>query len=317
MKFFNFGRKGRVQPLVAKISRGLGGLLDGEMVSFFSAKEETGMSLGENINRLRTGKNMSQGDLAEALEVSRQSISKWETDGAVPELDKLVRLSELFGVSLDELVMGKKPPEEARPEQTAPVKVIVERRGMEGRKAAAILLLGMAFLALLVCTAGRVFWLGVLLGTPFFVCGLICLLVERYPGLWCAWALYLMVDGFLRYGTGLNWSAVRFTFLWEESWNYTRLAIAWCQLLCALALLAGTVVRLGKEPMEWTRRSRGHFIGGAALFALLCLPFGTWIFQVGGLSVSGLVTFLGWLQDGLRLGLLAGLGTMLVRGRKR
>ena len=48
-------------------------------------------------------KNMSQSDLAEALEVPRQSISKWETDSSVPELDKLVRLSECFGVTLDEL----------------------------------------------------------------------------------------------------------------------------------------------------------------------------------------------------------------------
>ena len=37
------------------------------------------MNLGETIYRLRTERNMSQGDLAEALEVSRQSISKWET----------------------------------------------------------------------------------------------------------------------------------------------------------------------------------------------------------------------------------------------
>ena len=88
------------------------------------------MSLGENINRLRTGKNMSQGDLAEELEVSRQSISKWETDGAVPELDKLVRLSELFGVSLDELVMGEvgNRGESLRPESQTES---VERRGME------------------------------------------------------------------------------------------------------------------------------------------------------------------------------------------
>lgn len=38
------------------------------------------MTLGENIVRLRTNKNWSQSDLAEALEVSRQSVSKWETD---------------------------------------------------------------------------------------------------------------------------------------------------------------------------------------------------------------------------------------------
>ena len=45
-------------------------------------------------------------DLADALEVSRQSVSKWETDASIPELDKLLRLAELFGVTLDELVKG-------------------------------------------------------------------------------------------------------------------------------------------------------------------------------------------------------------------
>ena len=64
------------------------------------------MSLGQNIYRLRNEKGMSQSELAEALNVSRQSISKWETDGSVPELDKLLSLSSLFGVSLDELVKG-------------------------------------------------------------------------------------------------------------------------------------------------------------------------------------------------------------------
>ena len=62
------------------------------------------MTLGQNIARLRTQKNLSQGDLADALEVSRQSVSKWETDASIPELDKLLRLAELFGVTLDELV---------------------------------------------------------------------------------------------------------------------------------------------------------------------------------------------------------------------
>ena len=66
------------------------------------------MSLGENIYRLRQEKNLSQQELAEALAVSRQSISKWETDGATPELDKLMKLAQLFEVSLDELVYGQK-----------------------------------------------------------------------------------------------------------------------------------------------------------------------------------------------------------------
>lgn len=64
------------------------------------------MTLGERICQFRTAKNLSQGDLAEALDVSRQSVSKWETGTSVPELDKLVKMSDLFGVSLDELVRG-------------------------------------------------------------------------------------------------------------------------------------------------------------------------------------------------------------------
>ena len=72
------------------------------------------MTLGENIVRLRTQKNWSQGDLADALEISRQSVSKWETDASIPELDKLLKLSELFGVTLDELVRGEDVPKTDR-----------------------------------------------------------------------------------------------------------------------------------------------------------------------------------------------------------
>ena len=74
------------------------------------------MKLGNNIYLLRTRKGLSQGDLAEALDVSRQSVSKWETGGATPDLDKLLALCDLFGVTLDELVRG-----EVAEEPTAPV----------------------------------------------------------------------------------------------------------------------------------------------------------------------------------------------------
>lgn len=73
------------------------------------------MNLGENIYRLRVEKNMSQGDLADALHVSRQSVSKWENNSATPELDKLLKMSRLFGVTLDELVGAEKLPEVSSP----------------------------------------------------------------------------------------------------------------------------------------------------------------------------------------------------------
>ena len=66
------------------------------------------MNLSENIYTLRTAHNMSQTDLAQALEVSRQSVSKWENNSAVPDLDRLIKMSELFDVTLDELVFGQK-----------------------------------------------------------------------------------------------------------------------------------------------------------------------------------------------------------------
>ena len=104
------------------------------------------MSLGTNISRLRAEKRLSQGDLAEVLEVSRQSVSKWETDSSVPDLDKLIKLSQLFRVTLDELVTGAEPQLKV---ETPPVMV---SPSMPGRKIAGIILFCMAFLAFLIPT---------------------------------------------------------------------------------------------------------------------------------------------------------------------
>jgi len=68
------------------------------------------MNFGENIYKLRTQKNWSQTDLANELEVSRQSVSKWENNTAVPDLDRLIRMSTLFEVSIDDIVFGNTQP---------------------------------------------------------------------------------------------------------------------------------------------------------------------------------------------------------------
>ena len=60
--------------------------------------------LSETIYSLRRKSGLSQEQLAEKLGVSRQAISKWEGGLATPELEKLIALSECFGVTLDELV---------------------------------------------------------------------------------------------------------------------------------------------------------------------------------------------------------------------
>lgn len=66
------------------------------------------MTIGQRIAVQRKLKNMSQEALAAQLEVSRQAISKWESDGAVPEVDKLIALGKVFGVSVGWL-LGTEP----------------------------------------------------------------------------------------------------------------------------------------------------------------------------------------------------------------
>ena len=68
------------------------------------------MNLAEKIAELRKQNNWSQEELAERLDVSRQSVSKWEGGVSTPELEKLVRLSEIFGVSVDSLLKDDTEP---------------------------------------------------------------------------------------------------------------------------------------------------------------------------------------------------------------
>ena len=63
--------------------------------------------LHEKLAELRAENNMSQFEVAEALNVSRQAISRWETGRAKPSTEKLIALSRLYGVPLDELVGGE------------------------------------------------------------------------------------------------------------------------------------------------------------------------------------------------------------------
>ncbi len=67
-------------------------------------KEDTGMSLGNNIQYLRKINNITQEELAEKLSVSRQTISKWEINQAYPEIPKLVEIGNLFRCNIDELL---------------------------------------------------------------------------------------------------------------------------------------------------------------------------------------------------------------------
>ena len=65
------------------------------------------MNLDQRLIELRKAKHLSQEEVAEKLNVTRQTISKWETNQSSPEFDKILPLCELFEISTDELITGK------------------------------------------------------------------------------------------------------------------------------------------------------------------------------------------------------------------
>lgn len=73
------------------------------------------MSIGERITTLRKEQNISQGQLAQALEVSRQAVSKWENDQSSPDTLKLIRLAEVLDTEVEYLATGRKPVYESPP----------------------------------------------------------------------------------------------------------------------------------------------------------------------------------------------------------
>ena len=73
------------------------------------------MSIGERITELRIQKNLSQGELASALSVSRQAISKWENDQSSPDTIHLIQLADLLDTEVAYLTTGVKPVYEEAP----------------------------------------------------------------------------------------------------------------------------------------------------------------------------------------------------------
>lgn len=162
------------------------------------------MNLGENIYRLRTERNLSQGELADALEVSRQSVSKWENNSAVPELEKLIKMAHIFGISIDALITGEKKEEShaapTPPRQNEPQSAVPARQGLSAAQILGIILLAFGGLCLIVFTVVGIFvgmWaLGLCIGFPFLACGAICLLCKHNIGLKCAWAVFILLSLF-------------------------------------------------------------------------------------------------------------------------
>lgn len=139
------------------------------------------MTLGERIAYYRGKLGLSQGELAEQLGVSRQAVSKWETDAGLPDLERLIALSRLYHITLDELVKGEAPEETVEAPEEVPVDTVTTKpTAPNGQKAIGYILLGVGLL----CAAlALVLNLALLIPAAYFlICSVLCLTLRRYAG---------------------------------------------------------------------------------------------------------------------------------------
>ena len=167
------------------------------------------MKLHEKIYTLRTEKKLSQGDLAELLDVSRQSVSKWETGASVPDLDKLIKMSDLFGVTLDALVreeMAKMPQNEENSDENDQKSEEKEKKTENGMLAKTVFSARVIIGIILLCAAFIVFlafafdersFEGLGWACAVLIVCAICFTVRKSTLYWCAWAVALDLLGLL------------------------------------------------------------------------------------------------------------------------
>lgn len=244
------------------------------------------MKLHEQIYKFRCEKKMSQIEFAEALGVSRQSVSKWETGVAVPEISKLILMSELFGVTLDELVKGseeaisdeeaheevreEEPPREESaevPPLPPPTQVIYQRR--EGRVIAGYFFIFFAGLSILLLTILNAFAAGLVIAIPLFLCALICLTCRRRAGLWCAWLIYWVVTLYLLYATGVSsgsWIGYLIFDVLKYGEMTTQFIMSLVMLGVEIAMIAATIFSFRKVKYELSYKSLGLLGGGCIAY---------------------------------------------------
>lgn len=86
------------------------------------------MEFSSKLYELRKTKGLSQEELANKLNVSRQTVSKWELGDSTPDMEKLTAISDLFEISLDELVLGKVPTSRDTSSKTGDILNVLEEK---------------------------------------------------------------------------------------------------------------------------------------------------------------------------------------------
>lgn len=273
------------------------------------------MTLGQRIQTLRAQKDLSQSEVADALGVSRQSVSKWETDASVPELEKLLALSDLFGITLDELARGTSASEAASPAEAPQSTGTPDTAHPErffGRKLAGTLFFCFGALVLLLCALQGDALSGLILAAPLVLLGVICFCVRKHTVLWCVWAAYGCASLYLSIATGVTWRLTRLR-VFTPDMNYTRLAVSWLELFIVLALMLVTAFRFSSRPLAPNPSDRRKIVSALACCAALAVCFAPIPTPTFFTSRSTLLFLWYFFLDALRCALLTALVCFLLR----
>lgn len=199
-------------------------------------------NFGERIYDLRNRNNMSQGALADKLDVSRQTISKWENNMCLPEAEKLLQLSEIFNVSTDYILKGitivepepvyiyvKDPESENIPKHNE--KIVRKYVGIIIAVIGALLTLWMALVGgwLFIVFTGALMLLGILFARD-----------SKHPWLIVSWVAYALLVIALPFCTAINPLAIFDPIIYTEGY-LTHMLWAWSIWIVLAVLIICTI----------------------------------------------------------------------------
>ena len=179
--------------------------------------EVMNMTLGQRISELRKERGYAQEYVAEQLNVSRQAVSKWETDQCAPDTYNLIALSELFGVSVEYLATGKGGEMPQTPTGMSPLSM---------RQIAGLVLMTVCLLSSM---------LALVLQTPvlfafsaLLVIGAIALLVNaKHAALIALWAQWVLVTVVIIVATGTPLAVFSFYWVYWVYWAWFVVNVVW------------------------------------------------------------------------------------------
>ncbi len=208
------------------------------------------MNTGERLYELRIKNNMSQGNLADKLNISRQTVSKWENNICMPDTEKLIQLSEIFNVSTDYILKGEDKKNE-------PVYVYVNES--DGKKTAAYneriirkyigIVLAVIFSILtLLSLLFRGYFLTIIPAAVVLL-GILFAKNAKHPWLITLWTSYIVTVTALPFISAINLFYIFDPIIYREGYT-EHLLLAWGVWVILAALVICTVMAVKKRKNE-------------------------------------------------------------------